>query len=756
MLRLNSVRTVLVLLLLAGAVGILWSFLSRRDQYPQIQFGHLLSSGISRLSKEFEYSQLKGGKLLFRVRAGTNTLMKESVQILEDVDMVRFAGDGTPTDAVESKSAIYRIEDQQIQFQGDVTIHLSGGTSIYADEAWGDLETEEISIEGDFQFERGTVKGKGRALSYSIPEKTIEFSDRSQINFPLGADEGSAEANKVIYSSTRERILLAGESAVRTPRYALSADEIHVHLNPARKVTMLKALGHARLLTGGTREFTGAIIEIALDSSTGEPDRFEVLAGASGFMETTQRAVFSESTAEGAHLLEANRIVGKIAARTNEQGFVLSELTASDEVVLSSSILRIESCRAGFFRANFSATHEGFEGIALTSDVVLVRRPYVENPSHQEVLRSETLEIFLDQDQQLKQVQALEKVDIELNRSGSYRHLTARDSVELTYREGFLRRAVASGDCVLRSVHQDEKDMVRAPSLDASFSEGQIERVLADGGVDLEFIEGEQSVRQTRSEELELTYREGKICEARQWGEFRFWDRTASASTELVSGQAVYDPVAGVITTSGDEDSILRSYDSASGSPSGGRSETYAKQFVLDQKANRIVARNEVESVVRQNGEPLVFSSGRMEIDLESGWICYSETPRLIQGPNLIEGEMICLSNRQRQLDVREKVKSLLVEPEETGGRKYEIEADHLVYGNNDSKVTYTGEVKVITEGLDLSAPSVVFYFLSSELGELDRIEATGGVVILEEERTWRGRKAVYYRAEDRVVVTND
>jgi lipopolysaccharide export system protein LptA len=657
---------------------------------------------------------------------------------------------------VESKSATYHIEEQQIQFRGDVTIHLSGGTSIYAEEAGADLEAEQISIDKDFDFERGAVRGTGKALLYSIQEKTIEFSDRSQIYFSLGGDEGNAEANRVVYSSTGERILLSGDSAVRTPRYALSADEIEVQLSPLRRVTSLKSVGGARLLTGGNREFTGASIEIALDSFTGEPDRFEVLAGASGIMGTTQRAVFSEMTNGGAHLLEGDRIVGKIAERPNDQGFALSELTASENVVLSSSSLRIESCRAGLFQANFSTTHEGFEGITLAGDVVLVRRPYADKPSNQEVLRSETLEISLDPDQVLKQVKAREEVDLNLNRSGSYRHLTARDSVELTYESGMLSRAVASGDCVFRSVHLDEKDMVRAPSLDARFSEGQVERVLAEGGVDLEFIGGEESVRQTSSEELELIYSDGEIIEARQWGEFRFWDRTASASTELVSDQAVYDPVAGVITASGPEDSILRSQDSASVSPSGGQSETYAKQFVLNQKANRIVARTEVESVVRQNGEPLVLSSGRMEIDLESGRICYSESPRLIQGPNLIKGEIICLNNRERQLEVREQVNSLLVESEAAGGREYEIEADHLIYKNNAQKVTYTGDVNVSTEDLDLSAPTVDFYFASSELGELDRIEATGGVVILEKERTWKGRKAVYYRAEDRVVVTND
>jgi lipopolysaccharide export system protein LptA len=192
------------------------------------------------------------------------------------------------------------------------------------------------------------------------------------------------------------------------------------------------------------------------------------------------------------------------------------------------------------------------------------------------------------------------------------------------------------------------------------------------------------------------------------------------------------------------------------GSPSDSQSETYAKEFVLNQKLNKILARKGIESVVRQSGEPLVLTSDRMEIDMESGWICYSESPRLIQGSNLITGNMICINNGDQQLNVEENVKSLLVEPEEAGGRKYEIGADHLSYKKDYSKVTYTGNVNVITEDMNLAAPKVEFFFTSQDLGQLDRIEASGGVVIVEKERTWKGRKAVYYRASERVVVRND
>lgn len=272
MFRSKTVRALLVVVLIAGVTAIVWSYLSRRDQFNgRNQFGHLLSSGISRLSKEFEYSQLKGGKQLFRVRAGTNTLTKEAVQILEDVDMVRFDTDGAPTDAVESKNAVYRIEERKIEFKDDVKIHLSGGTTLFADEAGADLEMERITIDGVFRFEQGSIRGSGNALLYSIPDKTIVISGRSRIDFVLGRDEGRAEADSVQYASNRELILLGGDAVIRTPRYQLSADEIQVSLSPGREVTGLKSVGNARLLTGGEREFRGSTIDIGLDRKRVSP-----------------------------------------------------------------------------------------------------------------------------------------------------------------------------------------------------------------------------------------------------------------------------------------------------------------------------------------------------------------------------------------------------------------------------------------------------------------------------------------------------
>lgn len=753
MFRSRLVRTILVLFLIGGLVAILWSFLSRRNGYRESTFRHLLSPEISRLSKQFEYTELRGDDPLFRVRAETNTLTKEAVQILEGVDMVRFDSDGEPTDAVESNKAVYRIEAKEIRFEADVVVHLAGGTQVFADEASADLEKEEIVIDGPFRFERSKANGSGRQLSYSIPERLIRIGKRGKMEFALGGGLGGAEADQVVYSALDERVSLLGNAVLQTPGYNLTAEQIEVGLSITRRVTSLHSSGRARLLVGAEREFTGAVIDIGLNSLTGDPESFEIHAGTAGPLDNRVPAVYIEASDEGSHRLEAELIEGEISALPEAEGFALSRLKALDRVILQSSPLRIEQCNATSFTADFSPDGEGFEAIELLGGVVLVRRPDSEHPGDQEVVRSQSLEISLDETQQLKKVQAVENVDLELSRAGAYRRLEANDVVELDYIGGLLNQATASYDCVLQSIHDSGRDTIRAPNLDAWFGDGDIRKVVASGGVDLEIVSNQDSVRQTRSQELEVTYSDGQIVGAKQVGDFRFWDRTSNSSTELLSEEATYDPVSGVIIAFGEKDSILRSGDQTGPD---GSSETFARRFVLNQKENQIVAEDEIESVVRQNGEPLVLTANHMEIDMDSGWICYSDSPRLVQGPNLINGRTICLNSNENALNVRQDVQSVLVESEEAGGRTYKIDADSLVYEKQLSKVIYRGDVEVDTEDLNLRAPTVELFFLSSNLGELERIEASGGVIIVEKERTWRGRKAVYYRADERVIVKND
>jgi lipopolysaccharide export system protein LptA len=435
---------------------------------------------------------------------------------------------------------------------------------------------------------------------------------------------------------------------------------------------------------------------------------------------------------------------------------MLQQLRASHDVVVKSSVLAIESCRASRFEAEFSDVHQGFERINLQGEVILVRRTDVSLPAEQEVLRSDQLEILFDPEQQVQSIGATGKVDVEFNSQETYRHLSAARSMELSYQSGILERAIAWDNCVLRSIYPEGKDTVRAPRIDAYFSTSEVERVLARGGVNLELISEEGGVRRTRSEQLELTYEQGLIREVNQWGEFHFWDREANGSTELLAERARYDPREKKVTAWGDKPSVLRTFASDSIQTSAKQSETLSGEFVLDREENRIEAKGKVESVVGQNGEPLVVTAETMEIDLDSGWICYADSPRLVQGPSMIQGDSICINTCGEELNARGEVRSLMIEGEEESERRFEATANEMVYKKQDHKVVYTGNVKVNTEGLGVRAPRVEMFFLSSDLGQLERIEASGGVEIAEKERTWRGKKATYYSAEDRVVVSSN
>ena len=286
----------------------------------------LLSSEITRQSKEFEYSQLKRGKLVFKVFASTNTLTKEGLQLLEEVSMIRFDPEGTATDAIEGKDAVYRVADKKIEFRDDVVITLSDGTRIYADQAGADLEEEVFFISEAFEFERESVRGRGRSLAYSIAGRRIEVEGEARITFRSGGETGLARAERIVYSDAGQRIDFIGDSEIEIPHYRLMADEIQVELTPNRHVSKVRSFRDARLLTREGRQFKGEEINLFLDPETNSPEEFEVIAGQSRFVGTLEPAVYIETTPEGFHQLEAASIDGRLVSGSN--GFRMQQLRA--------------------------------------------------------------------------------------------------------------------------------------------------------------------------------------------------------------------------------------------------------------------------------------------------------------------------------------------------------------------------------------------------------------------------------------------
>ena len=81
------------------------------------------------------------------------------------------------------------------------------------------------------------------------------------------------------------------------------------------------------------------------------------------------------------------------------------------------------------------------------------------------------------------------------------------------------------------------------------------------------------------------------------------------------------------------------------------------------------------------------------------------------------------------------------------------ITARHAEFDNKTHKAVYNGNVKVVRGDVTMYSNQLEAFF-DQEGKELDHIVATGDVKILQEDKVITGQKAVYYEAEQKVVLT--
>jgi lipopolysaccharide export system protein LptA len=340
-----------------------------------------------------------------------------------------------------------------------------------------------------------------------------------------------------------------------------------------------------------------------------------------------------------------------------------------------------------------------------------------------------------------------------MNSDEGFRELRASDALRVYYSDGALDRVVGERDCVLTSTESELKHSVRAPNVEALFAAGHLNRILARDGVDVEIVD-EGGVRQTRSSQLAMDYEAGALSRAVQEGDFRLWKNSKAGSLELRSEKASYDPKKKIMEASGGKPRLKSTQKSSTGNVI--RSETSARNFFLSREDLGVVAKGEVRSVFDIGDGSVVVTSGEMEADLDTGWASYSVEPRVVRGSNLFTADTIRVKSDRREMTGEGNVKSLLVEGDGPEDRQYRITSNEMQFLGNENRALYQGDVELESEDLTVNAPELELFFTDSVGSQFDRVEASGGVVVVEGERRWTGKSAVYYRADERVVVRNN
>jgi lipopolysaccharide export system protein LptA len=734
----------LSLCILGACVAIVWSFLSRRQQVVVLPETEILSPEISRKSTQFEYTEHKHGRPVFQVNAETSTQTVSNVHTLNEVNLGYFDEAEGPSDTITGRVATYRIDEKELEFEGNTQIRLADGTEFVSDQAAADLTREVAEINQGFQFKRGKIRGEGGSLSYSFPQREMRVADGLNLMTTIGGRQIQAIAREGIYRLAEPGIELLKDAGISSGNTQLKANQINLLLSPEYQILRILSTGQARLQVDPMKAFTGSRIMISFDSDSERLDQIEILGGPSS------SAVYSQQVGVNQAVLEARKIVVVPDVTGIGERLSLKTFVALEEVLLRSPAQGINEAHSNELRGEFFEEGGNLRQVSLRGEVLVQGRTSETNETR---LRSRALSLHFGPSEILEEARADGDVELTLSSAGDEKRLLAKDFVQVNYDEGVPDRIVSSGDCQLESITAEGRDRLQAPRVEMHFQKGVLENIVAETGVKIESLY-QGKISHTTSDRLEVVYLEGLVHEVVQSGNFRFWE-DEPGPLELQSDRAAFDPGTGRIVATGTELSLLRMGDEED---AGSESviDTWARRFELDRGKGRVFAEGEVRSVLNEGGKATLITSGSMHADGDTGWVEYSVGPRIVQGPNSIHGESVRYNHREQKLIVETDVTSSFSGEGSPKGRRYSIESDSLVYNRQDSRVRYEGEVRLETQGLILMAPNLDLVFAETDAEQIQEIVAWGGVLIVQEGREAGGDRAVHHPVEGKVVLTGD
>jgi lipopolysaccharide export system protein LptA len=736
----KPVRILLILILIAGFAAIGWNLHTRRSQPLPDNRTEMLSPDLARRSTAFEYSEYRRGQTVFRVWAETSVETLLGEHALTDVGLSFHDEEGNPSDSIKGKKATYDTQGKRIEFSGEVEIGLADGTRVFTDRLTADLDAEIIRIDEGFRFTREGVSGKGRELLYSLPDRRIEIRRGIYLNAAdeSGALEAQAEAAE--HTLGGGTVALAGGARLHQGERVLQADEILFSMTAEDRIESIRASGKARLFPSAEDSFAGRRMFLAFGPD-GQLSGFEVDGEAAG------RAVYEETAQERRNRVESDRMIVAGIAAGNGRDVLIDSFEARGDVLFESNAAGLEEMRSDRLVARFSPGQE-LNSLDFSGNV---RGRRESDGAVRESLSAESLHVLLGSGQAVERSVARGNVQLDQSAEGLTRRLRARESLEVNYEAGDISLIVSRGDSRLE-IREGAEDRMEAwaPEIRVLFAEGKTERIRAAGGVRWRRQDGE-TVKDSTSRSLEISYKEGSMQEAVQTGDFRFRDQRAAGRVNLEAESAVYRPGEGTVTAESAENGASLRYLGRGETPEQALM-TVAGRFIIEEETERITAVGQVRSIRNQNGEALVVNAGRMDADLESGWVWYSEEPTIVQQRGTIAGERVGFGSSEQELIVEGRVRSRFGNGGEAG--QYRVASDRLQYAGDAARARYEGDVVLESRDLRLEAPFVELIFEPEDQSRLREVAAWGGVRIEQQGHKASGERAVYYPDGERIVLT--
>ena len=740
----RSIKAALVLVLVSIIVAIVSSFLTRSRKLPAAPRNDLLPDNVESRGTNFDHSEFKLGKVVFRVRSDTDTLSDRGERLLKDVELLVFDEDGQVADAVTGKEATYWLDQKRIELRREVKIRLSDGTEVFSDRLEGDLEAEVIHIRDGFTFRRGDARGSGVDLHYHTSSRRLTAGREFQMQLPASNGPLSVLSNSLDYDLNEGIMRLDRQARIEGPQDRLWGESVLIKLTPERRIRSLDAIGQAGF-TSPPHEFSGEQISISFDEEGKGVTAFRVESSSTLQGADRARAHYRRVGGEGDQTVDSDRIdVVPLPGASSTADLRLKSFEASGDVRFQSSVHSVSESGSDRLFGGFWESGD-LKEIVLEGRVRFNQR--APGAPRQSLQSPRVVCSFLGG--RLSETRAAGPVLLEIEGEKGRRTLRATNRVDTSFDQGQPTQLEARGEVNLRMVEGELESTLQAPEVSAGFKAGLLDHLVAATGVQLSSSDSHTS-RTSESRSLEASFYQGLLHEIVQRGEFRLVERTAGGTTQLESGEALFRVPKRELQTAGPGRGRLTQQ-----SDSGGEAlVTRATAFRLLQHDRSILAEGQVESELADPDaeEPILISSQRMRASESADWVIYDGgMPLLKTDRSQVTGQEIRVHRNDRLMVVEGAVDSRLTQPDREGSVEYHIQSRRLEVDRSSGQALYTGEVRARKDGMLLKAPFVQLLMVAERNDRVREVRAWNGVVIEEPSRQATGERCFYFPEENLV-----
>ncbi len=749
------------------AVGGTYLYVRHRVENALKQIPGKLNIDYSQSAQEFTISKSLQGRTLFKVRASRAVQFKQGGHVeLHDVTMTLYGRDSTRFDQVYGESFDYDPQSGDVSSKGEVSIDLQANPQgiLHPDQTAPKelknpihLKTRDLVFNknsGDAwtaaEVEFRVPQASGSAVGVRYVAKDGALTLESQVKIVMsGTTPGTILADRAMLDKAPRQIVLMHPRA-QSPERQAQADEMTLFLNEDNSLEHATATGYVKLESREDRvagvharprppgaagaswsEVTAQRLDINMKPDATVKDA--LLSGGVRFSNKGSQAL-SGSAARAVLDFGDGNSLGKVRA---EGGVKLAQAAAPE--LLSP---HEKQTAPGILGSHSKRAKDALSGRS-TSQSFQITSPAMD---------------FFTANQKLTRAETLGAPEIVLSQSGANPPAAA---TRITA-DKFIATFDSMGQ--LSKVHGAANAKIDSP-------------VQPEGNV-------AQPERVTTSDSMDAFLRPGTGLESLvQHGHFTYRSGTQQAFAET----ARYAPADQMLTLSGSP----RIVDAGM--------ETTARAIRLNRGTGDGFADGDVKSsysdLKAQTGGAFLAGSDPVHVTAESMTArnnptiaTYTGNARLWQNANVVRAPSIQFQKEQRKLVAdskgEQKVSTVLVGTDKSGkAMPMTVTSAHLVYRDSDRKVQFDGGVTVHGSDLTITAQQMDVLLAdsnqtvearassplqrvttggtpaapksqSSGPARLEKIVASGSVVITEPARRATGQRLVYTASDDKFVLT--